>query len=267
MKKTFLILTITLLLMLGVSKSYAVTPTPTAAAKTTPAKTTPTKIPEVTEEENQIEKIKDLVASKVAELNLVDKRGLIGTVKSTTNTQITITDDKNTERQIDIDELTKFDSGDDKNTDFGISDIKKGDLFSFIGLFNKETKRLLARFVSKAKNVPENIEGVITNKDAKNYTFDLVTEAGKKYTVNVETSTKTSDIEDGDLTKSGFSKIDEEQRAIVVGFFDPDQKDQINASRIIVLPVPPSDLMKKQLSNDEVPTSTGSAGKVQPIVK
>ncbi|HVZ66698.1 MAG TPA: hypothetical protein VG917_00380 [Patescibacteria group bacterium] len=264
MKKLSLFLSISILFLGFVNNAFAATPTP---APTT--KVSPTKAPVVTQEENQIEKIKDLVASKVAELNLVDKRGLIGKVKTTSTTQVTITDDKNQERQIDIDELTKFESDDTKDDSFGISDIKSGDALSFVGLFNKETKRLLARFVSRAKNIPENIEGIVLAKDDKNYTFDLATEDGKKYTINVETSTKTSTIEDGDLTKAGYSKIEEQQRVMVVGFADPDKKGEINASRILILPVPPSDEMKKQLtaSDDEIPTSTGSAGKVKPIVK
>jgi hypothetical protein len=48
------------------------------------------------------------IASRVAQLKLVEKRGIIGVVTNTTNTQITVTDSQNNTRFIDVDELTKF---------------------------------------------------------------------------------------------------------------------------------------------------------------
>ena len=50
------------------------------------------------------------IASRVAQLKLVEKRGIIGTVTNVTNTQITLSDIQNNTRFIDVDELTKFTS-------------------------------------------------------------------------------------------------------------------------------------------------------------
>lgn len=242
--------------------SFALSPTPTK-------KTTPTpKITEESREIDRIEKIKDLVASKVAELKLVDKRGLIGSVKSSANTQITLEDDKNHARLVDIDELTKFD-GSGKES-FGISDIKEGDFLSLIGLYNKDSKRLLARFISKASNVPVNIEAVVIKKDKEEFTLSVVTTEGRKKTINIETSTKTVSFEDGKTVKSGFSKIEEGHRLIIVGFEDSKEKDAINASRVIYLPdLSLSSALKRYsvFTGDEAPESTGSAGKVKPITR
>jgi hypothetical protein len=230
MKKIFLIiLSVVSCQLLVVSLVFAQSPTatgnttPTPKATATPASTTP--------KDTQVEKIKDLVASRVAELKLVDKKGLVGYVKSTTNTQIVITDSHGKEIKIDIDELTKFTSPTDKET-FGISDVKKGDLLSLIGLFNKQTERLLARFVEVASNIPQNIDGVVVAIDDDNFTIDVADAAGKVRKVNIETSTKTFVFEEGDTVKSGFSKIETGERIIVVGFDDKNEKDQINASRI-----------------------------------
>ncbi len=262
MKKLFLFLFPIFLVIIVSKSSFALSPTPTK-------KLTPT--PQITEESREIdriEKIKDLVASKVAELKLVDKRGIVGAVKSSTNTQITIEDHKEATRIVDIDELTKFE-GNDKES-FGISDIKKGDALSFIGLYNKDSKRLLARFISRAPNIPINIEGVVIKKDKEQFLLTVAVALGQKKTISVETSTKSISYDKGETKKSGFSKIEVGQRLIIVGFEDTKVKDRINASRIVNFPsLPLSSEMKKisVFTGDEVQESTGSAGKVKPIIK
>lgn len=273
MKKLF-IPALIIFIFMTVSASSAQTPTvkitPVPTTKITPFPTTKITPIDTQTQQNQIEKIKDLVASKVAELKLVDKRGIIGTVKSSSNSEIKVIDLKKQEKQIEIDELTKFQSSTEDEGSFGISDIKTGDVISSIGLFNKATKKLLARFVSRAANIPQSVEGVVTAKDLKAFTFDMVGEDGKKKTVSVETSTKTSSVDEGKTLKSGFTKIEVDQRVIVVGFDDPKIKAQLNASRILFfLSIPPSAEMKKfqNISNNEAPVSTGSAGKVAPITR
>ena len=194
----------------------------------------PTKSTTPTSSDSQIEKIKDLVASRVAELKLVDKRGIVGTVKNSSNNQITVTDSKNKEGVIDIDELTKFESQGKES--FGISDVEKGDIVSAVGLYNKQTQRLLARFVEMAAYIPENMWGVVLDRNASEFIITIALEDGKKKVVNVDSSTKTSVFEDDETIKSGFSKIEVGERVLVVGFPDKSEADQINASRIIRLP-------------------------------
>lgn len=264
MKKFVLILLLLCSIALTTNIVFAETPTPTDDNTSPTSKPTPTSA-STTPKDTQIEKIKDLVASHVAELDLVDHRGLIGYVKSTTNTQITATDEKNLQIKVDIDELTKFNSPDDKST-FGISDIKASDLLSMVGLYNKQTEKLLARFVEVASNIPQNVEGVVLDKNTTDFKIDVATSDGKKAIVNVETSTKTSSYEDGATAKSGFSKIENGQRVIVVGFADKTEKDQINASRILVLPqMKLSDELKKAAAaNVETPTSNTSSPTEKP---
>jgi len=252
MKKLLVIIFI--LLFSATTSSYAITTTPTPLKKVTPTGT-----PEVTkEQEDRIEKIKDLVASKVAELKLVEKRGILGVVKSTTNTQIILEDIKKRQRVIDIDELTKFKSTGKES--FGISDIKEGDMLSFVGLYNKDSKRLLARFVSRDVS-PVNIEGIVALKDGENFTITIVSEEGSKKIIDIQTSTKTTSYDGENSKRSGFSKIERGQRAIVVGFADLKEKGTINAQRVIhFTDLPPS-------SGMDAPVSTGSGKKLQPIIK
>src|SRR5690349_18838483 len=73
----------------------------------------------------QINNLQERIATRVAQLKLVDHRGIIGTVTDVTQTQIALADIQGNTRFIDVDEITKFSNPSAKGT-FGISDIKKG---------------------------------------------------------------------------------------------------------------------------------------------
>ncbi|MCL4354381.1 hypothetical protein M1349_02810 [Patescibacteria group bacterium] len=219
---------------------------------------------------DKIEKVVQMIASKTAELNLVEKRGILGTVKEVSGTQVTIEDIRKNIRVIDIDELTKF-QGADSSKSFGISDLKQGDLISFVGLYNKMTKRLLARTADQIKSLPVQFEGVVVEKNTVDYSLKVIDDKGISKTIEVETSTKTKSFDkNGDLLKSGFSKIETDQRVLVTGYYDLKDKNIINADRIVhFLDLPPSLDMKKfqAISDSNVPVSTGSGKKLTPIVR
>lgn len=197
--------------------------------------TSPT--PEVSADEKLIDEINNLrekVASKVAELNLVEKRGIIITVNDVSGNKITGNDLMNNIRNVDVDELTKFSSPSAKS--FGISDINKGSKLSVIGLYNKQSKRILARFI-KTVNTPIFISGVITEVDKANFTLTVLDEKNTSTIVDIETVTKTSIYtqEDGTV-KYGFSKLESGDRVYLVGFSDAKEKNRITATRVLVLP-------------------------------
>ena len=101
-------------------------------------KATPTKTPTPTEGslQQQVNELKSKIASKVAELNLVEKKGIYGIVTDTSDTQITLKDLNGKTKFADVDELTKFSSS--NNDSFGISDVKKGMTLGILGLYNKK---------------------------------------------------------------------------------------------------------------------------------
>lgn len=246
MKKILFLLII--FLLLGTPNAYGQTKTPTKNS-------IPTK-EEIEKITSKVDALKDKVASRVAQLNLVGRRGIIGVVEDTTDTQITITDLNNKTRIIDLDELTKFSSEEDDS--FGISDIKKGSKISAIGLYNKESHRLLARFVNEI-SIPLFLNGVVTKVDEEEFTINLTTEDGANYTVDVERITKTFIYDEGELESSGFSKIKKTENAIVIGFTDPKKKNRLTGSRIITFPNLPSNpnipLIENETESSPTPTS------------
>jgi hypothetical protein len=214
---------------------------------------------QIEEIESKVDLIKDKVASRVAELKLVEKRGVVGIVESATETEIRVNDLNDKTRIIEVDELTKFNSLDSK--EFGISDIKKGTKISAIGLYNKESKKLLARFVNEI-SIPIFLSGVISAKDDKNFTITLSTEDEKEYLVDIENITKSFSYTEGDLETSGFTKLELLQNAIVIGFTDPKDQDRITASRVVVFPDVPKN-PRIEVDIDTTPTNKPS-GSITP---
>lgn len=200
----------------------------------------------------QIDELKNKVASKVASLKLVEKRGVIGTVTSASPTEIVLSDINGNQIDIDVDELTNFSS--DQKSSFDISDIKKSMQISVLGLYNKDSQRLLARFVQDY-TIPIFIPGVIASKDAKNFTVNLSTSDHTSYTVDIEDVTKTLLYSDESFDESGFSKIPTLVNAVVVGFPNPKEKNGISASRILIFPNTPRD-PKIQIVQDQNSTSS-----------
>lgn len=179
------------------------------------------------------------IASRVAELKLVEKRGIIGKVTDVTNTQITLLDSQNNTRFVDVDELTKFSSPKAKGT-YGISDITKDATLGILGLYNKESRRILARFVN-AITVPIVIHGGVTMIDSENFTINVAREKGQQITVDIENLTRTySYTQDSGYARSGFSKIKENYNIIVMGVFDTKDDQKMIATRVIFLPEIPA---------------------------
>jgi hypothetical protein len=243
--------------------TQAVSPTPTPTSKISP---TPTAKPSLVDE---ISNLKDRIASRVAQLNLVDKRGIIGVVEDTTSTQITLNDFANNTRYVDVDEITKF-SSPSASASFGISDLTKGTLVSVLGLYNKESRRINARFVT-VDSFPTTITGQVISINTTDGTFLVASENNKQTTVDVQPVTKTSSYtKDGGTEKSGFSKMTVGQRVYVSGYQDKKDKLKLISTRIILFPDLPKNpkivIPTAQLEIKDTPTvSTGSGKKLTPI--
>lgn len=247
MKKLFLITTI-LFLTLTSNVNAATTPTVAPTTKETLDKKL----------SDQINNLKEKIASRVSELNLVEKRGMIGVIVEISGNKITLTDVTGKTRFVDVDEITKFSSASSKES-FGLSDLKKGTRITVLGLYNKQSKRILARFIATTVD-PTFLSGAISSIDSENFFITITTPDKKNIKVDVQTSTKTSSYDKTDgLVKSGFSKLEVGNRIVVIGF--PDKKDPalIVASRVVVLPTLP----KNPKIIIVVPTQT--AAKTTPV--
>jgi hypothetical protein len=250
-------------------QTCALTPTPTPVEEISP-----TTAPKTTEEPKSMGVLKDLkdqIASRVAQLNLVEKKGIIGTIQAISGTQITVTDVNNQQRFIDVDELTKFSSPTIK-TSFGLSDLSKGTVIDVLGLYNKQTKHTLARFITVV-TPPQFLQGEIASIDGTEFVITVISDKGTLTPVDVENITKTFLYsKDGGLQKAGFSKIEAGKQIVVIGFPDKKNPKRILASRVLVFPEVaknPRIIIPQQAINpdDEVIPSTGSGKKLTPITR
>ncbi len=250
MKTKFILSTflVTMFLSLSIIQAFAQTATPTA-----------------TDLQQKAQKLLELVASDTAKLNLTEKRGIIGTVTDTTSTQITIDDVNGNTRFIDVDELTKFSSPTAKGT-FGISDIEKGNKIGVLGLYNKSSRRILARFVD-VMTLPSFIHGTVSTVDNKNFNFDVVTDDNKILNIDVATVTKTFIYTAaGGMTKAGFSKIAQGESVVIIGYPDKKIAKKIIPSFIALLlevVKNPNIIIPGTTSSGEIP-STGSGKTLTP---
>lgn len=186
-----------------------------------------------------IEKLKTKIATQVESMKLEEKRGIIGIVSSTSDNALTVTDINNNTRFIDVDEITKFSNP--TNSSFGFSDLTKGTRISIVGLYNKETKRILARFITVTSD-PLFLTGAISTLDHINYQLILVMEDNKKQNVDIENSTKISVYtKAGGILHYGFSKLNTSDRLLIVGFPSTTDKTLFEAGRIIDFPDLPKD--------------------------
>lgn len=218
---------------------------------------------------DQINALKERVASKVAELKLVDRRGIIGKVTETSSTQLTLTDVSGNTRFVDVDELTKF-SSDSAKESFGISDIGKGKTLGVLGLYNKQSRRIMARFIDASLSLPTTVRGAVAEVDKEDFTFTVKTDEGKNYLFDVENITKTQSFTKTEgLVKSGFSKITTGAHIIVVGFLNTKDASRYIASRVLLFPeIPPDPAIPLSVSPQEtIAPSTGSGKKLTPITR
>lgn len=175
------------------------------------------------------------IASRVAQLKLVEKRGIVGKVTDVSNTQITITDLQNNTRFVDVDELTKFSSPKAKGA-YGISDITKDTTLGILGLYNKESRRILARFVNVI-TIPLIIHGGIATIDSEDFLINITTDDGQQMTVDVESLTRTySYTQELGYIRSGFSKLKENYNVVIIGVSDINKQNRMTATRIIFFP-------------------------------
>jgi len=183
--------------------------------------------------DEKINELKTKIASTVAQLNLVEKRGIIGTISDVTSNQVTVTDIEGNTRFIDVDEITKFSSL-SANGSFGVSDLTKGTRVRVLGTYNKESGRILARFIDVTVD-PVYLSGEVSDLDKKNIMLTMTSENKKQTKIDIQIVTKmVAYSKDQDqTTRLGFSKIQLGDRIIVIGYPEKQDPTFISAARLI----------------------------------
>lgn len=251
MKKNILFSLLVILIAITVlTKNVADAATPTPTSTTT-----------------LLEQVANEIASKTAQLNLVEKRGIVGTVTDSSGTQITLSDINGNVRFIDVDELTKFSSP--SSNSYGLSDVTKGTVLGVLGLYNKQSRRILARDINVKAAFPNVIYGTITQIDKTNYELTIAKQNKQKVVAEIQDVTRTNTFLSGTLAKSGFSKILTPETVMAIGLTDKQDPNKILTTNIILLPDIQTNFAAdlEPSANPTIPPSTGSGVKLFPITK
>ncbi len=193
---------------------------------------TPTATPKETQD---LEALKDRLATKVAELRDIVRRAMNGTVKSVSVSSATIetkTKDVKIELADDI-AVTQLING--KRTTLTVDDISKDDQITVFGSYDATLDLLKAKaiFIESTK-VYEHLSGTVTEVDREGFTIVVQTSEGRSITVDIEKATKTTTWSQADgIAKGGFSKILVGDTVHIVGSVVPKKDNRISALRIL----------------------------------
>jgi len=220
-------------------------PQPVFAATTASPSATPS--PTAAPKNQQIEDLKDRLATKVAELRKLERRAVYGTVKAKTISTLTVeTETKDVKIEL-TDDIKIFQILKAKRTALTIDDVAKDDIVTIFGEYDTAVEVLKAKVIFIQNTVSiKRIIGTIKETNKTDYTLTVETKDATSYIVDFETFTKTSlwSAKDG-LLKGGFSKLIPGDIVAVTGTAVPKKENRVSATRILnlgdltgVLPTP-----------------------------
>ncbi len=211
--------------------------TQVAAASTTPT-TTPTKVatPSAQTSTIKLDKLKERLATKVAELRTSEKRAIFGTVKSKSITTIVVetkTKDIKIELSDDVN-VVQYLKG--KRTTLALDDIEKGDNVTVYGDYDTTLELLKATFVLIQSIQPMRVSGTVEATNRGDFSLTLKGLDGQTYIIDIESTTKVTRWDNiNKFTKSGFSKMNTSDAIHVIGTPVPKKENRISAIRILNL--------------------------------
>ncbi len=218
---------------------YLMLATPVLAAKASPTPTATTSGQTLGDERReQIKELRERVATRVAELRAQTRKAFVGTIKSISGNNLTLTTKQGDKIVLTNEEtiFLKMGAGGKKSIKF--ADLVVGQEVAAFGQVDTNNGQMTAKVIV-AKVLPLNINGKVMAVDVSAGTITVQTPKNGSYIVDIENFTKIMTWEKAKgLVKSGLSKIKVNDRVHVNGTV-PTKTGGINrltANRILVLP-------------------------------
>lgn len=206
-----------------------------AAATATPSANTDQDTPTPTKPQ-QIEELKERLATKVAQMRQSEKRAIFGTIKSTSISSLVL-ETTTKDIKIELDDAIKVAQiikG--KRTELTIDDVDTGDVVTVFGDYDPTVDLLKAKIIFIQGTLPLRVIGNITAVDKNNYTLTLVNPNNQAFIIDIETDTKIlAWTADKGLARSGFSKTGAGDTVQVLALPEPKQTTRVSARRILNL--------------------------------
>lgn len=186
---------------------------------------------------DKIQELKERVANRVAALKKDKLGGLTGLVKSSSDSALILNVDGD-DYSIQLDEEAKVYSVDSnlRKKEVKLSELDKDATASVIGVVDKDEKTATAQLIV-LKRGSISIFGNVLEVSTKDGTITVSTREGKKYTADIEVSTKSNlyNNQTAQLAKVGLSKIEKDSRIHVYGIAG-EEENRITALRVLILP-------------------------------
>jgi hypothetical protein len=239
---------------------------PTASVSATPAITGDAKT------KQQIEDLKDRLATKVAELRQLKAMAIFGTVKSTSVSSITVSTAVK-DIKIDLnDNISVFQFLKGKRTALKTDDISKNDNVVIFGDYDSTLDLLTAKVVFIQSALPVKIEGKISKVDTKEFAMTVTTDSQQTYIIDYEKYTTANIYNNTNgIAKISFSKIPTGLPVIINGVASTKKDNRMSADRILVIDAnsqaSPSATPALTPTVKVTPTPTTKTIKITPTVK
>lgn len=185
----------------------------------------------------KIQKLKEDVATKVAELRKRQKRAVYGTISSIEKDQISLKTNIgefifNVDSDVIYSDITA--KGESKRIKF--SDLQKGQNATIFGKKPLDEDATLAKVVIR-RAFPYQSSGIVTNVDIDNGTFTIKTIDDQKIVLDVERYTVNQAFtEDKGIIRWGLSKIENNDRVHIVALQNEKEENRFSTLKILVLP-------------------------------
>ncbi len=186
------------------------------------------------ESKQKLDDLKDRLATKVAQLRQTQKRAIFGTVKATSVSTITV-ETKTSDVKIELtDEIKVGQILKGKRTELTTEDLAKGDTVVVFGDYDENLDLLKAQVIFIQATLPMRISGTITKTSKDDFTLTVATPEGPTYTVDFETSTKTSLwTQEKGSAKGSFSKLLVGDTVHILGNPVAKKENRVSALRIL----------------------------------
>lgn len=199
--------------------------------------------------QQRITDLKERLATRVAELQSINKRSFFGILKEKTDTKFTVTY-KESEKPIAADTETSFYTQNDvmKRTDTDIDSLEPGQSVTVFGSLDLDQKTIIAQTVI-AQELPETMFGIVTAVDNSDGTFTVNADTSTvfDYEIGTTCSMYTGKKDTGkNLETCGLSKMSVDDLVIVRGKPDSTTISRAKALRILILPHPEKTVPDKQ---------------------
>lgn len=208
----------------------------------------------------RIDDLKERLATRVAQLQLVNKRGFYGILKDKTDTKFTLTYKESSQPVATDTETTLYSKSlKGKKTETDLDSLDPGQTIVVFGTLDIDQKTIIAQTII-AQELPTVYYGIVTSIDTTDGSFAVKDSETTTFDYEINTTCMRYSGE-SELESCGLSKIEVGDTVIVHATADSQNLNSAKALRIVVLP---QSVEPTEVTNSPTPKPTEEGTEVTP---